>query len=69
MVKIGVLAIQGSFREHIQAFKRLKEEAFEVKTVEELTDDVQGLVIPGGESTTMAHFLAKNGFWSISKIG
>ena len=62
MVKIGVLAIQGSFREHIQAFKRLKEEAFEVKTVEELTDDVQGLVIPGGESTTMAHFLGKNGF-------
>ena len=62
MVKIGVLALQGSFSEHIHVFKLLNEEAFEIRTVQDLTHDIQGLVIPGGESTTMAHFLAQNDF-------
>ena len=62
MVKIGVLALQGSFSEHIHAFKLLNEEVYEIRTLQDLTDDIQGLVIPGGESTTMAHFLAKNDF-------
>ncbi|KDD75881.1 SNO glutamine amidotransferase, partial [Helicosporidium sp. ATCC 50920] len=53
-VRIGVLALQGAFREHVSSLRRLEGvEAVEVRTHEELMS-VDGLVIPGGESTTMA---------------
>ena len=51
--RIGVLALQGAFREHVQALRRAGAEVVEVRLPEQL-DDVDGLVIPGGESTTMA---------------
>ena len=51
--RIGVLALQGAFREHVQALHRAGAEVVEVRLPEQL-DDVDGLVIPGGESTTMA---------------
>jgi 5'-phosphate synthase pdxT subunit len=50
--RIGVLALQGAFREHVQALRRLGAEAVEVRRPEEL-EGLDGLVIPGGESTTM----------------
>ncbi|KAI9141320.1 glutamine amidotransferase subunit pdxT [Paraphysoderma sedebokerense] len=55
-VKIGVLALQGAFNEHINIFNRLPNvKAITVKTKSELFDsNIDGLVIPGGESTTMA---------------
>ena len=62
MVKIGVLAIQGSFAEHIKAFERLGEDVIEVRSPIDLKNEIRGLVIPGGESTTMGHFLRKNDF-------
>ena len=49
---VGVLALQGDFREHVAMFARLDVEAVEVRTPEELAD-VRALVIPGGESTTI----------------
>ena len=49
---VGVLSLQGDFREHLQAFSRLGIPAKSVKTLTEL-DSVSGLVIPGGESTTI----------------
>ena len=52
-LRIGVLALQGAFREHVQALRRAGAEVVEVRLPEQL-DDVDGLVIPGGESTTMA---------------
>lgn len=53
-VRVGVLALQGSFREHISLLKTIPGvEVIEVRTKEEL-ESVSGLVIPGGESTTMA---------------
>lgn len=53
-VVIGVLALQGSFREHVRVMNQLPgATAVEVRTAEEL-HDVDALVIPGGESTTMA---------------
>lgn len=51
-VRIGVLALQGAFREHIAIFRRLGAEAIEVRMPEQLAG-LDGLVIPGGESTTM----------------
>jgi 5'-phosphate synthase pdxT subunit len=56
MMRIGVLALQGSFAEHIESFRRLGVSAPEVRLPEQL-DGLQGLVIPGGESTTIAHLL------------
>ena len=51
-LRIGVLALQGAFREHVLALRRLGAEVVEVRLPEEL-DGLDGLVIPGGESTTM----------------
>ena len=51
-MKIGVLALQGDFAEHIAVLKRLKVEASEVRLPEHLTG-LDGLIIPGGESTTI----------------
>jgi len=50
--RIGVLALQGAFREHIQALRALGADAFEVRRPSEL-EGMDGLVIPGGESTTI----------------
>jgi 5'-phosphate synthase pdxT subunit len=51
-LRIGVLALQGAFREHAQALRSLGAEVVEVRLPEEL-DGLDGLVIPGGESTTI----------------
>ena len=49
---VGVLSLQGDFREHLQAFDRLGIKAVPIKRPGELSD-ISGLVIPGGESTTI----------------
>jgi 5'-phosphate synthase pdxT subunit len=51
-MKIGVLALQGDFAEHISVLKRLGVEAVEVRLPEQL-EGLDGLIIPGGESTTI----------------
>lgn len=51
-MKIGVLAIQGDFAEHIVMLKRLGVETAEVRLPSHLTG-LEGLIIPGGESTTI----------------
>jgi pyridoxal 5'-phosphate synthase pdxT subunit len=51
-LKIGVLALQGAFIEHIEMLRRLGVDAVEVRKPEQL-HDLDGLIIPGGESTTM----------------
>ena len=55
--RIGVLALQGAFREHAQMLRRLGAEVVEVRLPEEL-DGLDGLVIPGGESTTIMRLAA-----------
>ena len=54
--RIGVLALQGDTREHLAALTAAGAEALTVRRRREL-DAVDGLVIPGGESTTMSHLL------------
>lgn len=51
-MKIGVLALQGDFAEHIKMLRRLNVEAFEVRLPGQL-QGLDGLIIPGGESTTI----------------
>ena len=59
--RVGVLALQGAFREHRLAFERLGAEVREVRKPAQL-DGLDGVVIPGGESTTMAKLMAAYGF-------
>jgi pyridoxal 5'-phosphate synthase pdxT subunit len=54
--RIGVLAVQGNVREHVAVLRSLGAEAVEVRKPEEL-DGVDGLVIPGGESTTFMRLM------------
>ncbi|WP_169090257.1 pyridoxal 5'-phosphate synthase glutaminase subunit PdxT [Paenibacillus sp. PL91] len=60
-MKIGVLALQGAVAEHIRSLEAAGAEAVAVKRVEQL-DELQGLVIPGGESTTIGKLMRKYGF-------
>jgi 5'-phosphate synthase pdxT subunit len=55
-VTIGVLALQGNFREHVAMLRRLGVDAVEVRLPEQL-EGLDGLVIPGGESTTFMRLM------------
>lgn len=61
MKKVGVLALQGAFREHKQALERLGVITTEIRLVEQL-EHIDGLIIPGGESTTITKLIAHYGF-------
>jgi len=58
---IGVLALQGAFREHVEAIKKLKVKAIEIRNTGQLKG-IDGLIIPGGESTTIYKLLTKYSF-------
>ncbi len=60
MAKVGVLALQGAFREHREVLEALGVATAEVRVPEHLSG-VDALVIPGGESTTMTRLLDTSG--------
>jgi 5'-phosphate synthase pdxT subunit len=60
-MKVGVLALQGAFREHIRTLESLGVDAVEIRLPGEI-DDVDGLIIPGGESTTMRKLMVEYRF-------
>jgi 5'-phosphate synthase pdxT subunit len=59
-MRIGVLALQGAFAEHVATLRAIGAEPVEVRLPEQL-DDVDGLILPGGESTTMRRLIARWG--------
>ena len=59
-IEIGVLALQGDFREHIAMLRALGANAREVRTPEDL-DGIAALIIPGGESTTISRLIDRWG--------
>ncbi|MCY4064675.1 MAG: pyridoxal 5'-phosphate synthase glutaminase subunit PdxT [Chloroflexi bacterium] len=59
-MKIGVLALQGAFIEHIKMLRQLGLEAVEVRLPHQL-DQLDGLIIPGGESTTIGKLASEYG--------
>lgn len=61
-MKVGVLALQGAFREHIVTLEALGVTAVSVRLPEQL-DDLVGLIIPGGESTAIAKLMTSYGFY------
>lgn len=56
-MKIGVLALQGAFEEHIQMLKRLGADAVEIRSAKDLYVWYDGIIIPGGESTVISKLL------------
>lgn len=56
MVRIGVLALQGAFAKHVAMMQKLSVPAIEVRSKEELFS-VDGLILPGGESTVMSRLI------------
>jgi 5'-phosphate synthase pdxT subunit len=61
LARIGVLAIQGDFLEHQQVLERIGAEVLEVRLPKQL-DGLDGLIIPGGESTTIVQLMDIFGF-------
>ena len=59
-MKIGVLALQGAFREHLETLAAIGVEGVPVRLPEDLRG-VSGLIVPGGESTTMRHLIERWG--------
>ena len=59
-MKIGVLAVQGDFLEHVRTYRSIGVEAVEVRLPEDL-EGVSGLTLPGGESTTMRRLIDRWG--------
>lgn len=60
-MKIGVLALQGAVAEHLNLLKQAGAEPVAIKKVEQL-EDIDGIVLPGGESTTIGKLMVKYGF-------
>ncbi len=59
-MKAGVLGLQGDFAEHLATLRRMGVDAFDVRRPEQL-DDLDALIIPGGESTTIGKLAAQYG--------
>lgn len=55
-MKIGVLALQGTFIEHVHSIERLGVDVVEIRRPDEL-EGIDGVIIPGGESTTITHLM------------
>ena len=58
--RIGVLALQGDVREHVEILKKLGVEPVQVRTIEDL-EGLAGLIVPGGESTTIGKIMTESG--------
>lgn len=56
-MRIGVLALQGAFIEHQNSLKKLGVESFTIRNINDLSQDMNGLILPGGESTAMYKLL------------
>ncbi len=60
MPRVGILALQGAFREHVERVRQLGVDAVEVRRPEQLAG-LDGLIIPGGESTTIGKLMVQYG--------
>lgn len=61
-MKVGVLALQGAFREHIYALEAMDVAAVAIRKPDQL-EELSGLIIPGGESTAIAKLMESYGFY------
>lgn len=61
-MKIGILAVQGDFEAHASILESLGADTVEVRTIQDL-ESCDGLILPGGESTTQLQFLQEEGLY------
>lgn len=64
-LKIGVLAVQGAFKEHIEVLNKLGIETLEIRNINDAQQDFAGLILPGGESTTQGKLLKDLGIFKL----
>ncbi|MGB4338720.1 MAG: pyridoxal 5'-phosphate synthase glutaminase subunit PdxT [Bacillota bacterium] len=62
-MRIGVLALQGAFAEHLAVLARLGVDGFEIRERADLNGGIDGLILPGGESTVMGRLLRETGLF------
>lgn len=62
-MKVGILALQGAVQPHEEKLKALGVESLQVRYPEQLAE-LDGIILPGGESTTMIHLLKLNQLWN-----
>ena len=62
-MKIGVFALQGAFIEHERALLSLGAEVKEIRLLRDFTEDLDGIVLPGGESTVQGKLLHEEGLF------
>lgn len=62
-VKVGVLALQGDFKEHLEILKKINADCKEVRLPKDL-DGLNALIIPGGESTTIGRLMLRFGLFN-----
>ncbi len=59
--RVGVVAVQGAFAEHVRRLRRLGCEAVELRRADDVAHPLDGVVLPGGESTTQSRLLRETG--------
>lgn len=64
-MKIGILALQGAFIEHEKKLEKLNIEYIELRNKEDLKNDIDALIIPGGESTVISNLLKEFDMYDI----
>ena len=62
-MRIGVLALQGAFTEHEKMLRQIGVECFQIRQLSDLDGGIDGLVLPGGESTVMSRLLRDLGLY------
>ena len=63
-MKIGILSLQGAFIEHKYVLDSLNIESFQIRKLNDINTNFNGLIIPGGESTTMGKLLGDIGLYN-----
>ena len=66
-MNIGILAVQGAFIEHAKMLEKLNVSSFEIRKKEDLNRNFDGLILPGGESTTQGKLIRELGMYDILK--
>ena len=66
-MKLGILALQGAFLEHRLALEKLGVQTVEIRRREHFTDGLDGIVLPGGESTVQGKLLREEGLFAPMK--
>ena len=61
--RVGILSVQGAFAEQARAFREAGAETFEIRSLRDIADPFDALVLPGGESTTQGKLLKETGLF------